>query len=178
MGVCGPREPVRQTIGVIALRVRLPRRLYNLASPRLPETMSIDQSTWPRRLGIFSPFGRTQKIRSQPCHCCVGVVHGAASLLEGLPEAVVGFVPYCDLSGFIEFRARLTIDQQHVTKAFWPAAALSAAAPIWSLAGGKRTSRPSQIAFAFDPSVWTGRALQAENDDLGKVGLAHLYPAY
>jgi len=24
----------------------------------------------------------------------------------------------------------------------------------------------------------TGRALQAENDDLGKVGLAHLYPAY
>ena len=28
------------------------------------------------------------------------------------------------------------------------------------------------------PSVWTGRALQAENDDLGKVGLALLYPAY
>jgi hypothetical protein len=26
--------------------------------------------------------------------------------------------------------------------------------------------------------VWTGRALQAENDDLGKVGLALLYPAY
>jgi hypothetical protein len=29
-----------------------------------------------------------------------------------------------------------------------------------------------------DPSVWTGRALQAENDDLGKVGLALLYPAH
>ena len=27
------------------------------------------------------------------------------------------------------------------------------------------------------PSVWTGRALQAENDDLEKVGLALLYPA-
>jgi hypothetical protein len=26
------------------------------------------------------------------------------------------------------------------------------------------------------PSVWTGRALQAENDDLEKVGLALLYP--
>jgi hypothetical protein len=30
----------------------------------------------------------------------------------------------------------------------------------------------------FGPSVWTGRALQAENDDLEKVGLALLYPAY
>ncbi len=28
------------------------------------------------------------------------------------------------------------------------------------------------------PAVWTGRALQAENDDLEKVGLALLYPAY
>jgi hypothetical protein len=28
------------------------------------------------------------------------------------------------------------------------------------------------------PSVWTGRALQAENDDLEKVGLALLYPVY
>jgi hypothetical protein len=28
------------------------------------------------------------------------------------------------------------------------------------------------------PSVWTGRALQAENNDLEKVGLALLYPAY
>jgi hypothetical protein len=27
-------------------------------------------------------------------------------------------------------------------------------------------------------SVWTGRALQAENDDLEKFGLALLYPAY
>jgi hypothetical protein len=31
---------------------------------------------------------------------------------------------------------------------------------------------------ANGPSVWTGRALQAENDDLEKVGLALLYPAY
>jgi len=31
---------------------------------------------------------------------------------------------------------------------------------------------------AIGPSVWTGRALQAENDDLEKVGLALLYPAY
>jgi hypothetical protein len=30
----------------------------------------------------------------------------------------------------------------------------------------------------FGPSVWTGRTLQAENDDLEKVGLALLYPAY
>ncbi len=28
------------------------------------------------------------------------------------------------------------------------------------------------------PSVWTGRALQAENKGLEKIGLAHLYPAY
>jgi hypothetical protein len=33
-------------------------------------------------------------------------------------------------------------------------------------------------AAASGPSVWTGRALQAENDDLEKVGLALLYPAY
>jgi hypothetical protein len=31
---------------------------------------------------------------------------------------------------------------------------------------------------AIGPSVWTGRALQAENDGLEKVGLALLYPAY
>jgi hypothetical protein len=30
----------------------------------------------------------------------------------------------------------------------------------------------------YGPSVWTGRALQAENDDLEKFGLALLYPAY
>ena len=27
------------------------------------------------------------------------------------------------------------------------------------------------------PSVWTGRALQVESDDLEIIGLAHLYPA-
>jgi hypothetical protein len=31
---------------------------------------------------------------------------------------------------------------------------------------------------AYGPSVWTGRALQGENDDLEKVGLALLYPAH
>ena len=30
---------------------------------------------------------------------------------------------------------------------------------------------------ACGPYVWTGRALQGENDDLEKVGLALLYPA-
>src|SRR6516165_6477581 len=30
---------------------------------------------------------------------------------------------------------------------------------------------------ATGPSVWTGRALQAENDDLEMIGLALLYPA-
>ena len=29
----------------------------------------------------------------------------------------------------------------------------------------------------FGPSVWTGRALQVESDDLEVVGLALLYPA-
>jgi hypothetical protein len=28
----------------------------------------------------------------------------------------------------------------------------------------------------FDPSVWTGRALQAECEKMEGVGLAHLYP--
>ena len=32
-------------------------------------------------------------------------------------------------------------------------------------------------AAVHDPSVWTGRALQAENDDLENVGLALLYSA-
>jgi len=31
--------------------------------------------------------------------------------------------------------------------------------------------------FRYGPSVWTGRALQAESDDLEVVGLALLYPA-
>ncbi len=30
---------------------------------------------------------------------------------------------------------------------------------------------------AFDPTVWTGRALQAEFEYMEGVGLAHLYPA-
>ena len=33
-------------------------------------------------------------------------------------------------------------------------------------------------AVTRGPSVWTGRALQAENDEWEKVGLALLYPAY
>jgi hypothetical protein len=31
--------------------------------------------------------------------------------------------------------------------------------------------------LTIGPSVWTGRALQAENDDLEMIGLALLYPA-
>src|SRR5215472_6448566 len=34
-----------------------------------------------------------------------------------------------------------------------------------------------QADVDFGPSVWTGRALQAESDDLKVVGLALLYPA-
>jgi len=33
------------------------------------------------------------------------------------------------------------------------------------------------VTSACGPSVWTGRALQAESDDLEVIGLAHLYPA-
>jgi len=35
-----------------------------------------------------------------------------------------------------------------------------------------------EVGTILGPSVWTGRALQAESDDLEKVGLALLYPAY
>jgi hypothetical protein len=35
----------------------------------------------------------------------------------------------------------------------------------------------SQPMSLFGPSVWTGRALQAESDDLEAIGLALLYPA-
>src|SRR5258708_3095169 len=39
--------------------------------------------------------------------------------------------------------------------------------------------RPAVAAVTsqFDPTVWTGRALQAESDDLEVIGLALLYPA-
>jgi len=33
------------------------------------------------------------------------------------------------------------------------------------------------VGHASGPSVWTGRALQAENDDVELMGLALLYPA-
>jgi hypothetical protein len=33
------------------------------------------------------------------------------------------------------------------------------------------------VSSTHGPSVWTGRALQVENDDLEKVGLALLYPS-
>jgi hypothetical protein len=35
-----------------------------------------------------------------------------------------------------------------------------------------------RMSLFLAPSVWTGRALQAENDWFGEVGLALLYPAY
>jgi len=34
-----------------------------------------------------------------------------------------------------------------------------------------------QITSGIGPSVWTGRALQAKNDDVELIGLALLYPA-
>jgi hypothetical protein len=46
--------------------------------------------------------------------------------------------------------------------------------------GGDRYQPGIELAemSAHGPSVWTGRALQGENDDLEKVGLALLYPAH
>jgi hypothetical protein len=38
--------------------------------------------------------------------------------------------------------------------------------------------RACLLARMSPPAVWTGRALQGENDDLEKVGLAFLYPAH
>jgi hypothetical protein len=52
---------------------------------------------------------------------------------------------------------------------------------IASTAAPRRERLADRFAVQSDaigPSVWTGRALQAENDDLEKVGLALLYPAY
>jgi hypothetical protein len=43
--------------------------------------------------------------------------------------------------------------------------------------GEKRTWRGYRKSVVPDPFVWTGRALQAENDDLENVGLALLYSA-
>ena len=40
---------------------------------------------------------------------------------------------------------------------------------------GRLLARAEYVAN--DPTVWTGRALQAESDDLEKIGLALLYPA-
>jgi len=45
--------------------------------------------------------------------------------------------------------------------------------------GALSNERPYRVSgyVASGPSVWTGRALQAESDDLEVVGLALLYPA-
>jgi hypothetical protein len=43
-----------------------------------------------------------------------------------------------------------------------------------SALGGLRTYGQSSFT-GNDPTVWTGRALQAECDDLEMIGLAHLY---
>jgi hypothetical protein len=45
------------------------------------------------------------------------------------------------------------------------------------LVGVKRKCCERHQHDAPDPSVWTGRALQAESDDLEVIGLALLYPA-
>ena len=38
-------------------------------------------------------------------------------------------------------------------------------------------SGQSPVMSSAGPSVWTGRALQVQSDDLEIIGLAHLYPA-
>jgi hypothetical protein len=43
--------------------------------------------------------------------------------------------------------------------------------------GVDRTSSACVETDAIDPTVWTGRALQAECEKMEGVGLAHLYPA-
>jgi len=43
--------------------------------------------------------------------------------------------------------------------------------------GVEGTCGSSVATSDFDPSVWTGRALQAECEKMEGVGLAHLYPA-
>jgi hypothetical protein len=43
--------------------------------------------------------------------------------------------------------------------------------------GVEQTSFRSVGMSASDPTVWTGRALQAECEKMEGVGLAHLYPA-
>jgi hypothetical protein len=54
---------------------------------------------------------------------------------------------------------------------------LSAGRAARPLSGEDRSRQPMIGAVVDDPSVWTGRALQAENDDLENVGLALLYSA-
>ena len=50
---------------------------------------------------------------------------------------------------------------------------------VTSLMGWREKARclPARQNDAIGPSVWTGRALQAESDDLEVIGLALLYPA-
>ena len=45
------------------------------------------------------------------------------------------------------------------------------------LAQNRLPPAPTQADVGFWPFVWTGRALQAESDDLEVIGLALLYPA-
>ena len=42
---------------------------------------------------------------------------------------------------------------------------------------GPGATPAAKASAAFDPSVWTGRVLQAGSDDLEIIGLALLYPA-
>jgi hypothetical protein len=43
--------------------------------------------------------------------------------------------------------------------------------------GQPRSAEKMSAPRFSDPTVWTGRALQAESDDLEVIGLALLYPA-
>src|SRR5262249_19885610 len=54
----------------------------------------------------------------------------------------------------------------------------SARTPIRStLKSFSRGHQPASVTAANGTTVWTGRALQAESDDLEVIGLALLYPA-
>jgi hypothetical protein len=58
----------------------------------------------------------------------------------------------------------------------WPLADLPALRTPCPLLEVNRTWVGSSAISASDP-VWTGRALQAEYEEVEGVGLAHLYPA-
>jgi hypothetical protein len=59
----------------------------------------------------------------------------------------------------------------------WPRNRHAAALADCPVLREERTCRQRCLRTAFDPTVWTGRALQAGCEQMKGVGLAHLYPA-